>query len=380
MSSEPHKKPGAEGAGGPDLDALRRRIDALDERLVALLNERAAVIAEVGRIKQRDGVPIYAPHREAAVLKRALVMNKGPLPMRTMEAIYRELMSGSFVIEQPLRIGYLGPPGSFSHAAAMAHFGSSVSFEDLTDIAGVFDEVRRGHVDYGLAPIENTTGGGIAETLDACRDSKGEVRVYAEALVQIRHNLLGNCRPEEVARIHSKPEIFAQCRRWLATHYPGAELIAAASSSRAAQTAHAEHEADGASGSAAIGSALAGRLYGLGTLFEDVEDNPNNITRFLVIARQSAKPSGKDKTSIMFTTNHTPGALVRVLTIFDRAGINLSHIDKRPSGRQNWRYTFFVDAEGHEEDPVMRLAIEQTRRECEEVIVLGSYPAATRIL
>lgn len=362
------------------LDDLRRQVDEADQQLVDLLNRRASIVARIGLVKQRDGVPIYAPHRESAVLKKALERNKGPLLDRTIEGIYRELMSGSFAIEQPLRIGYLGPKGSFSHVASQAHFGSSVTFEAVTDIESVFDEVRRGHVDYGLVPIENSTGGGITETLDAFRDSKGEVFVYAEALVTIRHNLLSNCPPEAIARIYSKPEIFVQCRKWLGATYPQAELISSASSSKAAETAFHEHESDAGSGVAAIGSALAGQVYGLNVLYEDIEDNPNNITRFLVISRQRAEPSGQDKTSIMFTTDNTPGCLVRVLSVFDRAGINLSHIEKRPSGQQNWKYSFFIDTEGHGDDPVMRMAIEQARNDCQEISVLGSYPRATRIL
>ena len=377
MSTPPSTNDGSENAS---LDDLRAQIDDADRQLVELLNKRASIVAQVGAVKQRDGVPIYAPHREAAVLKKAIELNRGPLPDRTIEGIYRELMSGSFAIEQPLRIGYLGPKGSFSHVASQAHFGSSVSFESVTDIESVFNEVRRGHVDYGLVPIENSTGGGITETLDAFRGCKAEVYVYAEALVAIRHNLLSNCPAETIQRIYSKPEIFTQCRKWLSSTFPQAELISAASSSKAAETAFAEHEADPSAGVAAIGSALAGQVYGVKVLFEDIEDNPNNITRFLVISKQQAEPSGQDKTSIMFTTDHSPGCLVRVLSVFDRAGINLSHIEKRPSGQQNWKYSFFIDTEGHRDDTVMRMAIEQARNDCEEIIVLGSYPRATRIL
>ena len=364
----------------PELSALRARIDDLDAKIVALLNERAQVVSDVGRVKRDDGTPIYAPHREAAVLSKVLGQNAGPLPERTLEAIYRELMSGSFAIEQPLRIGYLGPPGSFSHVAAMAHFGASVEFGDTGTIAGVFDEVRRGRADYGLAPIENSTGGSIAETLDAFKDGEDKVRVYAEALVTIRHNLLSNCAAGTIKRVYSKPEIFLQCRKFLSAEMPEAQLIPSASSSRAAQEAFEAAQADPQCGAAAIGSSLAGRLYGLNTLYEDVEDNPNNITRFLIISRQEAEVSGKDKTSILFTTAHTPGSLVRVLQCFDRGGINLAHIDKRPSGRENWKYSFYIEAEGHRSDPRMVDAIELARRDCESLSVLGSYPAAQRIL
>lgn len=371
------------GATAPDaarLESLRGRIDALDKALVELLNERASIVVEVGELKRGSGIPIYAPHREADVLKKALSRNKGPLPNRAIEGVFRELMSGSFALERPLRIGFLGPPGSFSHAAATAQFGSSVAFADLHEIAGVFSEVKRGHVDYGLVPIENSTGGGIVETLDAFRDSKRDVTVYAEVLVTIRHNLMANCAPEDVTKIYSKPEIFGQCRKWISTQYPDADLIPASSSSRAVKMAHEEMERDPTCGAAAIGSALAGQLYNVTTLFEDVEDNPNNITRFFVIARQAAKPSGDDKTSIMFITLDKPGALVGVLSVFERAGINLTHIDKRPSGRENWRYTFFIDAQGHRDDPNMVYAVREAATHCQELTVLGSYPRATRIL
>lgn len=363
---------------------LRRKIDAIDTRLVRLLNERARLVVEVGKTKRADGTPIYAPHREAEVLRKVLAANEGPLPGRTIEGVYRELMSGSFTLEQPLRIGYLGPEGSHSHAAAVKQFGSSVDFEDLHEIAGVFTEVRRGHVNYGLVPIENSLGGGIVETLDAFKASAHEVTIYGEVQINIHHALLANCQPSQVRRIHSKPEIFQQCRNWLSMQYPGVELLPAASSSRAAQIAADECrkalEIGAEPGSAAIGTALAGQRYGLNVLFPRIEDDPNNITRFAIIARQQARPTGDDKTSLMFTTDDKPGALVEVLRVFQDAGINLSHIDKRPRGRGNWTYTFFIDAIAHREDPAMVEAVERARAHCRELFILGSYPRSTRIL
>ncbi len=368
----------------PNLAELRASIDALDARLVDLLNERSRLVVEVGRVKRKTGTPIYAPHREAQVLSNALKANRGPLPDRTIEGIYRELMSGSFALEQPLRIGYLGPQGSFSHAAGVKHFGSSVEFCDLHQIAGVFTEVRRGHVQYGLVPIENSTSGGIVETLDALRASKGAVFVYAEVQVEVHHALLANCPPGSVRRIHSKPEVFDQCRQWLSTQYPSADLIPSPSSSRAVQIAAEECRTAvsiGAEpGSAAIGSALAGQLYGVNQLFARIEDDPGNITRFFVISKHKAARSGDDKTSIMFTTPDKPGGLVAVLSVFERAGINLTHIDKRPSGRTNWTYTFYIDAQGHQDDAGMTRAIEEARGHCQSLTVLGSYPRSRRIL
>ena len=363
-----------------DLPDLREKIDELDRKLVQLLNERARLVVEVGRSKRDTGAPIYAPHRESAVLSRVLELSQGPLPQRSVEAIYREIMSGSFALERPLRIGFLGPPGSFSHQAAVRHFGSSVSFEDLHEIAGVFTEVRRGHVDYGLAPIENSQGGGIVETYDAFRECAGDVNVYAEAQLAVHHALLANGEPSQIKTIYSKPEVFSQCRKWLATQFPRAELIPAASTAQAVNHVHTLHEDNPESGAAAIGSDLAGQLYGVEVLFERIEDNPNNVTRFAIISRQKAKPSGQDKTSIMFNTTDQPGALVRVLQVFEDAGINLTHIDKRPSGRSNWQYTFFIDAEGHRDDTIMARAVLDAEAHCADLIVLGSYPKSKRIL
>ncbi|MBL8963577.1 MAG: prephenate dehydratase [Phycisphaeraceae bacterium] len=380
----PTGTPGHGSRAPKNLSEARRRIDALDRRLVRMLNERAALVVKVGQAKRAAGLPIYTPHREAEVLDKAIKANTGPLPDRALEGVYRELMSGSFALQQPLRIGYLGPPGSYSHMAAVKHFGSSVEFEDLHEIAGVFTEVQRGHVNYGLAPIENSTGGGIVETLDAFIASGGDISICSEVQIAVHHSLLANCPPRAVRRIHSKPEVFSQCRTWLATQYPRAELIPAASSSRAVRTAAEEVKTAvsiGAEpGSAAIGSELAGQIYGLKTLFAKIEDNPSNITRFFVISRQKSLPTGDDKTSIMFNTADKPGALVSVLQVFERAGINLSHIDKRPSGRVNWTYTFFIDAKGHRDDPAMAGAIEESASHCRQLHVLGSYPRSKRIL
>ena len=362
------------------LDDLRKGIDEVDSKLIELLNTRAELVVNVGNLKRGDGTPIYAPHREQAVLKKVLEASSGPMLGRTIEAVYREIMSGSFALEQPLRIGYLGPPGSFSHDAAQKQFGSSVSFEDLREIEGVFTEVVRGHVDYGMVPIENSAHGGVAEALDAFRRYASDVNIYAEVQLGVRQALLANCQPSEVKRIHSKPEALSQCRRWLATQYPKAELIPAVSTSRAVQVAKAEGLLDEQPGSAAIGSKLAGQLYGVQLLFENIEDDPSNVTRFFVISKQAAKPSADDKTSIMFTTPDKPGALVSVLRVFQDAEINLSHIDKRPSGRTNWEYTFFIDALGHRDSDRMAGAIEAAAAICSDLVVLGSYPRSQRVL
>lgn len=380
----------ARAPSAADLPALRRRIDGIDGKLVDLLNARSELVVQVGRYKQAHGIPIYAPHREAQVLSRVLRRNRGPLPNRTIEGVYRELMSGSFALERPLSIGYLGPPGSYSHLAAVRHFGSSVTFDDLHAVDGVFTEVQRGHVDYGLVPIENSLHGGVTDTLDSFVRTGGPVggvHVYAEVQMEVHHNLLANCPPARVRTVYSKPEVFSQCRAWLATQLPRAQLVPVASSSRAVQmVAEDSRRRPRSTDVAAIGSTLAAELYAVRIVYEKIEDSPDNLTRFLVISRHGAQRSvdrragGRDKTSIMFVTLNKPGALVSVLAEFQRQRVNLTHIDKRPSGRNNWSYTFFIDAEGHQSDGPVAAAITKARRHCRELIVLGSYPRSQRIL
>jgi len=344
----------------------------VDARLVELIAERARIVQEVGAAKRSTGTSVYVPHREREVIERAVARNPGPLSSRTIEAVFREIMSGSFVLETPPRIGYLGPAGSFSHLAAVRHFGSSVELLDLHDIEHVFEEVAAGRVDHGLVPYENSIGGSVTETLDAFQSH--DVRVCAEALVSVSQSLMAQCAPNEVRRITSKQEALSQCRHWLSRHFPDIELIAAASTSAAVQ------EAARTPGTAAVGSALAGQLYGVPVLFERIEDKPGNVTRFLVLARAAAQPTGTDKATVMFTTANKPGALVDVLAAFRDASVNLSHIEKRPSRRENWQYTFFIDCDLHESHASMRGALDEARSHCVELRVLGSYPRAERVL
>src|SRR4051812_42500725 len=358
--------------GDSSLDALRVQIDALDERIVQLLNERARVVVEIGKLKQQNNSPIYAPDREKTVIQKVRKLNGGPLPDRALEAIYRELMSGSFALEKPLRIGFLGPVGSFSHSASMLKFGGSIDYVPLSDISGVFEEVVRGHIDYGLVPVENSLHGGIIDTLDAFLSSSA--KICAEALISVHHNLLSTGPWEQVKTIYSKPEVFAQCRRWLSTTAKDRDVQPAASTSRAAEMAAKQP------GVAAIGSKLAAEVYGLRRLFENIEDNPDTVTRFFVIGREGARRTGDDKTAIMFTTAHKPGALADVLDVFKEAGINLTDLDKRPSKKVNWEYYFFIDAQGHQDEPAMQRAIEEARAHCLQLTVLGSYPRATEVL
>jgi chorismate mutase/prephenate dehydratase len=354
------------------LDPLRTKIDSLDEKIVELLNERAKIVVEIGKLKQASNSPIYAPDREKAILERIRQLNHGPLGNRCLEAVYRELMSGSFALEKPLRIGFLGPLGTFSHAAAVRKFGNSVEYVELADISSVFEEVVRGHTDYGMVPVENTIHGGVIDTLDAFLSSSA--RICAEVKITIHHNLLAKEPWEKIKRIYSKPEVFSQCRNWLSSTAKGRDVQPAASTSKAAELAASE------GGAAAIGSALAGELYGLHMLFENIEDNPDNVTRFFVIGREPARRTGEDKTAIMFTTAHKPGALAEVLDVFKTNQINLTDIEKRPSKKVNWEYYFFIDAQGHIDDPPMQKAVAEAKQHCLQLTVLGSYPRAAEVL
>jgi chorismate mutase/prephenate dehydratase len=354
------------------LDEFRKKIDELDHQLVKLLNERARVVVDIGKLKNKTDKPVYAPDREKDVFARITKANEGPLPDKCLMAIWRELMSGSFVLERPLRIGYLGPGGSFSHNAAMLKFGQSVEYEPLADITSIFEEVSKGHCDLGLAPVENTMGGGVIETLDALIDS--DVKVCAEVLMAIHHNLLGNCSMEQVEKIYSKPEVFAQCRNWLSATFKGTQTIPVASTARAAQLAAEEPN------TAAIGSSVASELYGLRIICENIEDIANNVTRFLVISREDARPTGEDKTAILFSTAHKAGALAEVLDIFKRFDINMTNIESRPSRKRQWEYYFFVDFLGHRTEQHIQDGLQESRKHCLQLSILGSFPKATELL
>jgi chorismate mutase/prephenate dehydratase len=354
------------------LEELRNQINELDNQLVKLLNERARVVVEIGKLKNKTGGQVYAPDREREVFERIIKSNKGPLPDKCLIAIWRELMSGSFALERPLRIGYLGPDGSFTHTAAMLKFGQSVEYESLVDIRSIFDEVSKGHCDLGIVPVENSTGGGVIETLDALIDS--DVKVCSEVLMTIHHNLLANCSLEEIENIYSKPEVFVQCRNWLSATFKGAQTIPAASSAKAAQMAAKEPKA------AAIGSAVAAELYGLKIVCKNIEDIASNITRFFVIGREDAKPTGEDKTAILFSTAHKAGALADVLDVFKKYNINLTNIESRPSKKRQWEYYFFVDFIGHRTDEHVQKGLEESRKHCLQLSILGSFPRATELL
>jgi len=356
------------------LEELRQAIDEVDTKLVHLLNERAKIVQDVGLIKKNDknAPPIYAPDRERAVLDKIKSQNAGPLPDRCLVAIYRELMSGSFLLERSLRIAYLGPAGSFSHNAAMLKFGQSVEYEPQSDIKGVFDEISRHHCDLGIVPVDNSIAGGVMETLDLLIDSN--VSICAEMLMEIHHNLLANCKLADINKLYSRPEVFNQCHQWLNTTLPNVDVIATSSTAQAAK--HVANEPY----SAAIGSTLAGELYGLKTICENIEDVSSNITRFFIIGRESARPTSDDKTSLVFCTADKSGALVDVLEVFRDKDINLTNIESRPSKKRQKEYYFYSDCQGHQYDVIVQDAVREARKHCLKLEILGSYPRATEVL
>jgi len=350
------------------LAELRTKIDALDERVLALLSERADLVHEVGQIKLKSGEPYYAPEREEALLCRLVASNRGRLPEHSIRAIYREILSGMRALEQELIVAYLGPESTFSHQASSMHFGHAVSFVPERTIGDVFEAVERGRAHYGVVPIENSVEGAVNATLDRLMET--DARICAQIFLPVDLSLLARVPLSGVRKVYSHPQPFGQCRRWLSEHLPQAECVEVASTARAAELAADEE------GAAAIASALAGQKHDLPVLAPSIQDSAGNVTRFFVIGRQAARLSGSDKTSIMFAVKDQPGALARALEPFEKAGISLTRIESRPSKRRPWEYYFFADLTGHADEPALKEALGQLQEVCAFTRILGSYPTA----
>lgn len=348
------------------LSDIRKKIDEVDDKLMALLNERADLVHEVGVIKKKEGVAIYAPEREEQLLRSLEAKNKGRLPAKSIRAIYREIMSASLALEKDLSIAYLGPEATWTHQAARQKFGASVEYAPQQSITEVFNVVARGKADYGVVPIENSTEGAVNHTLDVFMES--ELKICAQILLKIENNLLAKVPREEIRKVYSHPQVFGQCRQWLRHNLPDVDLVEVSSTTRAAELAAQEP------GSAALAGKMAAEVYGLNLLEASIQDSPNNTTRFLVIGHDTCPPTGNDKTSLMFCLQDKPGALFSVLEPFKNLGINMSKIESRPSKRKQWEYFFFVDVDGHAEDPALVKALEQLQPFCTLIKILGSYP------
>jgi len=352
------------------LKNLRSQIDKVDLQLLKLINDRAALAAEIGKVKNDQSAEIFSPAREEEVLKNVMQANKGPLDEAVIRAIYREIMSGSRALQKVIKVAYLGPEYSFSHLAAVERFGSAVEYMRVGSIASVFEEVNRSHVDFGVVPLENSTEGGITETLDMFT-RLSQLKICAEVRLRVHHNLLANCEQEMIRRVYSKPQALAQCRNWLAKNLPHADAKDVSSTAVAAQLAQQEP------GAAAVASRQAAAKYGLRILFADIEDYPYNETRFAVIGHQESPRTGNDKTAIMFGIKHQPGTLFDALEVFKQNKLNLTWIESFPAKTGKPEYLFFIDFEGHIEDLKVKKALPLLEKQCEQLHVLGSYPAAT---
>jgi chorismate mutase/prephenate dehydratase len=351
------------------LDALRRRIDELDGDIVRLINERAACAKGIGELKRAQGAPAFVPAREQAVYDRVTALNAGPLSAEAVRSIYREIMSASLALERCPRVAFLGPAGTFSHQAARTKFGGMVEYRPEASFRDVFVAVSRGHADYGVVPLENSTEGGVTQSIDCFFETR--LKICSEIYIPVHHNLLARCARGEIRTIYSHPQVFGQCRGYLGASFPHAVLVDCASTVAAAGRAAAEADA------AAIASATAAEVCSLQVLEEAVEDNPENITRFAVIGREPAGRTGRDKTSLMFSIKDSAGALLGMIEPFSKRGINLTRIESRPSKKKAWDYYFFVDLEGHIEEEKVRAAVDELAGRCRHLEVLGSYPAAS---
>jgi chorismate mutase / prephenate dehydratase len=357
-----------------DIGDIRRRIDAIDEQIQALIDDRARLAREVGASKQASAaVEFYRPEREAEVLRNVLARNHGPLKNEEMLRLFREIMSACLAQQDPLNVAFLGPDGTFTHAAVMRHFGHSVRALPFPAVEDVFREVESGNADFGVVPIENSTEGTVRHTLDMFLSSP--LKICGEVVLTIRHHLLGRMRAlDEVRRICAHEQALAQCRTTLNRVLPGIERISVSSNAEGARRARDE------SGTAAIASDVAAQIYGLATIVPEIEDRSDNMTRFHIVGRALLAPSGRDKTTILMSVADTesPGALYRLLEPLARHGITMTRIESRPSGQRKWHYVFFADLEGHAADPRLAAALRELKEIALLFKVLGAYPCSVQ--
>lgn len=351
-----------------NLDDLRSQIDELDNKLLELLRRRAEIAKQIGELKRALGQEILDTAREQAHLQSLAESDTGLLSPQAVRAVFAEIVSACRAVQEPLSVAYLGPPYTFTHLGALRRFGTSARYVDCGSVQEVFEAVEKGLAQVGVVPVENSLGGAVPETLDCFVTS--DVNIVGEHYEPIHHCLASRGPMEGIKRLHSHPQVLAQCRRWLRDNLPGVEIVNHSSTAAAAQTAANDPQ------SAALASAEAAEAYGLNILVRNVEDYPNNRTRFLVLGRGSCEPTGKDRTSLLFATAHRAGALHEALTPFQKYGVNMTMIQSRPVRGRLWEYVFFVDVEGHATSPHVARAIEEMRGFLPTLRVLGSYPAA----
>ena len=354
-----------------NLQKLREEIEQADGKIVHLLNKRASVSVEIGAVKRAQGLPIYDPARESMILGHLAEATDGVLPGNAIREIFREIISACRALQAPTTVVFLGPAASFSHQAALSHFGKEMAAAPKATIHEVFDEVEKGNGRWGIVPVENSTEGSVKATLDRLISTPLAIR--AEVFLRVRQCLLSGCdSPAAIRKVYSHPQALAQCRGWLRANLPGCRLIEVESTAGAAERVRQDE------GGAAIASILAAETYGLNILAEGIEDNPANTTRFFVIGakeeRKHPEITGRDKTSILFGTSHAPGALHQALEPFAGAGINLMRIESYPMRDRMWEYLFFADFVGHQEEGKTRECLNELVRRTAFLKVLGSYP------
>jgi chorismate mutase/prephenate dehydratase len=351
-----------------DLKKIRKRIDGTDKKLLSLLNKRAGLALQVKKHKPGAGHEVYVPEREAAVFEKILSSNKGPFPNDSVKAVFKEIVSASRALQAPLKIAYWGPEATFTHLAAMRHFGSSVELIAIRNLSDIFSEVENERADFGVIPIENSTEGVVNHTLDIFVDS--DLKICAETLLKISYNLLSKSgKLSQIKKIYAFSQPLAQCRNWVKTNLPEVEIVEAKNTAESALLAAKDKT------SAAIANSLAGELYSLNSLAVRIEDIPDNVTRFLIIGRKNVTRTGKDKTSVLVSLKDKVGALYSMLLPFKKHKINLTSIESRPSRKKAWEYYFFIDMAGHVDDFNVKKALAALQKECQYFKVLGSYPA-----
>lgn len=352
-----------------EIAKLREQIDEIDSSIVELLKRRMECVHRVGEIKAEENAALFVPERESAQREKLIRINAGVLPEEALLNIYRQIISCGYLLEGGLRIGYLGPEGTWSHQAALARFGDSVQLMPFPSFSHVFEATERGEVDYAVVPIENSTDGFVTQAMDLLMASRS-LRICAQTHLRVQNCLLTNVAREKVTVIYSHPQVLGQCRRWLQQNFPHAEQISTASTAAAAKLALRDEK----KGSAALGSRLVGELYGLAVAESNIQDVASNTTRFAIIGTQLTHPTGKDRTTICFGVPHTAGSLADVLMLFKQHGINIYCIDSRPARHTSWEYLFSIDVEGHEEAEPLKGCLEEVRHNAPMLKVLGSYP------
>jgi chorismate mutase/prephenate dehydratase len=349
------------------LEILREKMKEKDKEIVRLLNERAQVSVEIGKVKGEGGMQVYDPSQEAKVHGYLQELNSGPLPQKALTTTFREIISASRDLQRPMTIAFLGPEATFSHLAARMHFGESSRFFPQTGISRVFDEVEKGSIDWGVVPVENSLEGSVNVTLD--RLITTQLKIRAEIYLRISQCLISSAKNmKDIKRIYSIPIVLAQCQVWLKTNMPNCVL------GETQSTAAAVQMVKGKKNEAAIGSSLAGKIYGLNLLAEGIEDNSSNMTRFLVIGSGESDATGNDKTSLIFATPHSPGSLHSALASFARRKINLAKIESHPVKDKLWEYSFFVDMIGHVTDRHVKSCLQELKKKTTFLKILGSYP------